>query len=80
MATASLAIDTERLAAIVAAKLLHDNDMVMVSRKDIEHVALSMPDCFSDAEAATLNRLRAAIGYGPVTKTGHGAGRGWTPK
>lgn len=62
MATASLTIDTEKLVADVVAKLLHDNDMVMVSRKDIEHVALSMVHCFYDAELPILGRLRAALG------------------
>lgn len=54
-----------------------DGEFVLVRRADVEHVALSMADCFSDAEASVLNRLRAVLGFGPVEKVGRGAGRRW---
>ncbi|MEV0247947.1 hypothetical protein AB0H76_15245 [Nocardia sp. NPDC050712] len=80
MATASLEIDIDTLAAAVADKILPKSHEVMLSRRDIEHVALSMADCFSDAEADVLNRLRAALGLGPVEKVGQGATRHWRTK
>ncbi|MGW5387187.1 hypothetical protein [Nocardia sp. NPDC003963] len=81
MATTSLEIDLGQLAEAVAGQIqVGDGDRVMVDRRDIEHIALSMDDCFSDAEAAILNRLRGALGLGPVEKVGTGRNRHWRTK
>ncbi|WP_280246180.1 hypothetical protein [Nocardia abscessus] len=76
MADAELRIDAAALLDQVQISL---SERVLIRRSDLEHVALSMADCFSDAEGHVLNRLRAALGYGPVKKVGQGACRGWVP-
>lgn len=72
MATASISIDLDELAAAVLRALQADDEpMVVVRRKDIEHVTLSMADTFFDAEADVLNRLRGALGLEPAEITVH---------
>lgn len=73
MATAKLYIDIDELGATAR----NGDHYLMMRRADVEHMAYSMFDCFSDAEADILNRLRAAVGARPMAKVGSGANRGW---
>lgn len=43
-------------------------ERVLVRRRDVEHVALSMVDQFFDAEAPILNRLREVVRAGPLVR------------